>query len=58
MDEAGSDQEQEPAQEEAKDDDATIVPSPDLSPTGVPDQDFADPVQTFERIDQVPGTLS
>ena len=57
MDEAGSDQEQEPAQDEAKDDDATIVPSPDLSPTGVPDQDFADPletVQTFERTDQVP----
>ena len=55
--EAGSDQEQEPepGQEEARDDDATIVPSPDFSPTGVPDQDFADPletVQTFERTDQ------
>ena len=52
--EAGSDQEQEPepGQEEARDDDATIV---DFSPTGVPDQDFADPletVQTFERTDQ------
>ena len=48
-------EEQEPAQEEARDDDATIVPSPDFSPTGVPDQDFADPletVQTFERTDQ------
>ena len=57
MDEAGSDQEHEPAQDEAKDDDATIVPSPDFSPTGVQDQHFADPletVQTFERTDQVP----
>eukprot|EP00439_Symbiodinium_sp_Y106_P009928 s12809_g1.t1 len=54
-----SDQEQEhehePVQEEARDDEATIVPSPDFSPTGVLDQDFADPletVQTFERTDQ------
>ena len=59
--EAGSDQEQEheqePVQEEARDDEATIVPSPDFSPTGVLDHDFADPletVQTFERTDQAP----
>ena len=57
--EAGSDQEQEherePVQEEARDDEATIVPSPDFSPTGVLDQDFADPLetaQTFARTDQ------
>ena len=36
MDEAGSDQEHEPVQEEAKDDDSTIVPSPGFSPSGVP----------------------
>ena len=36
MDEAGSDQEHEPVQEEAKDDDSTIVPSPAFSPSGVP----------------------
>ena len=42
MDEAGSDHEPEPVQEEAKDDDATIVPSPAFSPSGAPDQDFAD----------------
>ena len=57
--EAGSDQEHEqehePVLEEARDDEATIVPSPDFSPTDVLDQDFADPletVQTFERTDQ------
>ena len=56
MDEAGSGHELEPAQEGAKDDDATIVSSPDFSPSGAPDQDSADPletVQTFERTDQV-----
>ena len=47
MEEAGSDQEPEPVQEEARDDDATVVPpcyeSPGFSPSGAPDQAYADP---------------
>eukprot|EP00439_Symbiodinium_sp_Y106_P058740 s2652_g8.t1 len=46
-----------PSKKQAKDDDATIVPSPDFSTSCLPDQAFADPletVQTFERTDQVP----
>ena len=55
MEEEGSDHDLEPVQEEQRDDDATVVPSLDFSPPGVPDQAFADPmetVQTFERTDQ------
>ena len=50
--EGGSDQEQEhePVQEEARDDEATIVPSPDFSPTGASDHDFADPLETSEEL--------
>ena len=40
----------EPVPEEEKDDDATVVPSPDFSSSGVPDQAFADPVETVRTV--------